>query len=104
MHVGDLDGSAETAAKSRWSATVEIEVHDAGDSPVAGATVDGYWSGVSGEGSWVTGTDGRCSITKDNIKSNVVSVTFTVDDITLGSRDEYNPAANHSTSITITKP
>jgi hypothetical protein len=112
MHVGDLDGSSSLERKNRWAATVAIEVHDGGDNPVAGATVSGSWTGVNGGDSCVTGADGRCAITKGNIKTDVGGVTFTVDAVTRGS-DAYDPGLNHDeadedssdgTSIAIGQP
>ena len=111
MHVGDLDGSAASAPRNRWSATVTILVHDVNENPVSGATVSGNWGGgANGSGSCVTNEAGQCSITKNNLKNNVASVTFMVSNITLGS-NTYDSGANHDpdgdsngTLITINRP
>jgi protocatechuate 3,4-dioxygenase beta subunit len=110
MHIGDLDGSSASAARNRWDATVVITVHDESHGPVENATVDGSWSaGATGGGSCVTNASGQCSVTKTNIKGNVGSVTFTVNDVTRGS-DTYS-GVNHDpdgdsdgTTITVLQP
>jgi hypothetical protein len=90
---------------------VSITVHDTSENPVANATVDGSWSaGANGGASCETGSNGQCSVTKRNIKGNVASVTFTVDNVTHASYT-YDPGANHDpdgdsngTSITVASP
>ena len=95
MHVGDLDGASSPGNRNRWEATITIAIHDESESPVSGATIDGSWSnGASGGGSCVTDATGACSITKGNIKGNVSSVDFTVDNISRTSM-EYQSSANH---------
>jgi hypothetical protein len=104
LHVAALQGHSMWADASRWQASVLITVHDGGDLPIASATVSGTWSdGASGSNSCVTDTDGRCSIGQDNIKGNVVGVTFTISDIAREGYD-YDPAANVATSLTISQP
>ena len=111
MHVGDLDGSNATAPRNRWAATVTITVHDNSEAPMANVTVDGAWSaGASGGGSCVTNAAGQCSVTKNNIKGNSSSATFTVSNLTLGS-NSYVSGANHDpdgdssgTAILVLKP
>ena len=111
MHVGDLDGSAVvTGPGGKWSATATITVHDDGEAAVANATVNGSWSaGANGSGSCVTNASGQCDITRNNIKRNSSSITFTVTNVTHATLT-YN-AANHDpdgdsngTSIVIAKP
>jgi VCBS repeat-containing protein len=94
MHVGDLDAIPETAPRNRWNAMVNITVHDAMNLPVANAEVSGSWSaGATGGGTCITDTDGSCEVKKNNIKSNVSSVTFTVEGSTHPSLT-YKPSAN----------
>jgi hypothetical protein len=110
VHVSDLDGSSTPGNRNRWSATVTITVMNDALELVSGAEVFGSWSsGVNGSGSCVT-TNGSCSITKNNIKGNNSSVTFTVTNIVPGS-GTYYPGSNSDldgdsdgTSITITRP
>ncbi len=95
MHVGDLDGSSSPSNGNRWNATVTITIHDADHNPIANATVNGSWSnGANGGGSCVTNTSGQCTITKNNVRGNNSSVTFTVDDVT-ATGNTYNSGANH---------
>ena len=77
--------------------------------PLVGATVTGMWS-FGGSPSCTTGADGWCSVTKNNLKKDVSSVTFTVDDVTLTGYG-YTPGGNHDpdgdsdgTTITVYKP
>ena len=94
IHVCDLDGTSELSKKSRWNAVVTITVHDQGSNPVVGATVTGSWSdGATGGGSGVTDGDGQCSIAKNNLKTNVGSVTFTVDGVSCAGYI-YEPESN----------
>jgi hypothetical protein len=94
LHVADLDGSTTPARGSKWNATVTITVLDTGGTGISGATVDGSWSGgVNGGASCTTDDSGRCSVTKNNVKSNVSSVTFTVDTVSHATL-AYGPGDN----------
>ncbi len=109
VHVGDL-GTNSTSNVGRWNAVVIVTVHDAFETPLQGVTVDGSWSnGANGSGSCITGSDGSCSISKDNLKANISSVTFTV--TTLSSGMPYQSSSNHDpdgdsngTTIEVIKP
>ncbi|HXG71043.1 MAG TPA: PKD domain-containing protein [Gemmatimonadaceae bacterium] len=92
MHVGDLDGSSVTLAKS-WNATVAIEVHGATHGKVDGATVTGTWENGSTAACSTDGS-GRCSITRTLIPRSIASVRFTVNGAT---RPDFlfNAAGNH---------
>jgi PKD repeat protein len=86
LHVGDLDGASTSGSRGRWNAGVTITVLDADEGPVANASVSGTWSaGATGGASCTTDGSGRCAVEKNNIKSNVTSVTFTVGDVTHAS-------------------
>lgn len=94
MHIGDLD-RASAASGSKWNATVTIQVHNASEGVVAGATVTGKWTnGASGTVTCVTNSSGVCTITKTGLSSNTLSVTFTVNNITRSSMT-YRSASNH---------
>jgi len=93
LHIGDLDGFSSPGNRNRWDATVIVTVHDEGESLVSGATIDGSWS-AGGGGSCVTDSLGQCSLTKNNLKGNLGSVTFTVDSISYSGYD-YQPGDNH---------
>ena len=111
VHVGDLDGKSDPGRRDRWNATVIITVHDAGHNPVAGATVTGYWNGgVKGSSSGVTDANGQFSVTKSNIKGNILSVAFTISNVELATYI-YETSENHDpdgdsngTTITVSKP
>ena len=111
MHVGDLDGSSSSGSRGRWNATVSVTAHSANEAPLAGATVNGTWSnGASGSGSCTTGSTGRCSLTKSNIKDNVSGVAFTVISVahpthTYLSTDNHDPDGDSDgTAITVARP
>lgn len=113
VHVGDLDGLAQRSSNS-WSATVDIEVHDASHAPLDGATVVGTWS-VSGLNSNTCttgelGGTGTCVVLFPSLKRGTRSVTFTVTSVTIEGRT-YGPAQNHDpdgsssgTSQTVNRP
>jgi hypothetical protein len=110
LHVGDLDGSSATDPNNRWIATVSITIHDQNESLIANAAVSGTWSaGATGSGSCTTNDSGQCQISKTGLSSNVLSVVFTISNVTL-TGTTYNPGANHDpdgdsdgTSITVFK-
>jgi pimeloyl-ACP methyl ester carboxylesterase len=110
MHVGDLDGASANNRKN-WSASVTAAIHDAGEGPVAGATLTGSWTGgTSGSSSCVTGANGRCTVSKTGLPKKAASVSFTVTSVTR-SAWTYTAAANHDpdgdstgTSISVAKP
>jgi hypothetical protein len=91
--------------------TVTVAVHNALEEPMEGAVVSGSWSGgANGSGSCTTDLLGTCSLSKNNLKANSASVTFTVTEILRGP-DSYSPVANHDTDgdsdgtvITVSKP
>jgi len=73
--------------KNRWTAYVEIEVKDQDGNLVNNAVVSGAWSdGANGAGSCTTDASGVCTIQYANLKSSVLSATFTVTGI---SKDGY---------------
>ncbi len=97
IHSGDLDGKKTDAKRGRWNAVVTVTAHDESEQAVDGVLVTGYWStGASGSDQCTTGTagPGQCEIVKQNLKSNVSGVTFTVSDLS-GSGSTYNGIANH---------
>jgi choice-of-anchor B domain-containing protein len=111
LHIGDLDPSGAPGGQGKWNATVMVTVHDSGEAAVANATVNGSWSaGANGSGSCVTDGSGHCSISKNNIRPNSSSVTFTVDSVTHASL-LYNADDNHDpdgdsngTEVIVLKP
>jgi VCBS repeat-containing protein len=94
MHVQDLDAFSETAPRNRWNALVTVTVQDAMGFPVAAADVSGTWSdGATGGGTCTTDASGSCDVRKNNLKSNISSVTFTVGGINHTTLT-YKPSAN----------
>jgi hypothetical protein len=86
-------------------------VHDASETALVGASVTGTWSdGVTGPDTCLTDESGVCSFTSSNIKGDVGSATFTVNEVSYSS-GLYDPGANHDpdgdsdgSSITVLKP
>ena len=91
-----LAGSA-TAGKANWTATATTTI-TSGATPLAGAVVTGSWDGGSPV-TCTTGTDGKCSLSK-NAGKKTTSVTFQVTSVSRAgyTYDGANP------SITIRKP
>lgn len=84
MRVSALISSSVVLGK-KWNATVQILVTESGgDTVVADATVTGSWSeGATGTAECITDGSGQCPpVTKNSIKTSVLSVTFTVVDVT----------------------
>lgn len=111
-HTGDLDGSSAWVYRRWfWRATVTITVHDGNHDPVAGATVNGSWSGGdSGSAQCTTGSDGSCVVSTGNIWRRGGNATLTVNDVTHSSFT-YTPADDHDSdgdsdgvSITVSRP
>ncbi len=83
IHLAGLEGIALPAVRGRWTASVSVSAAGQDGSPEADVTVDGNWSdGANGSGSCLTGADGSCTIDKTNLKGNVASVLFTVNNLT----------------------
>jgi hypothetical protein len=114
MHIGDLDGSSAAAPRNRWDASVDVLVHDSDTEAALGnMTVSGSFSSGGG-GNCTTASNGRCTITRSNIKGNVASTVFTVTGVTDSNTTPtylYDSGANHDpdsdssgTVITIAAP
>jgi hypothetical protein len=80
---------------------------------VSGATVSGSWSaGANGGASCETGANGRCPLVKQNVKSNVTTVTLSITGVAHASLTLiYDAAGNrdpdgdsNGTVITVSKP
>ncbi|MEO8347409.1 MAG: lysyl oxidase family protein [Acidobacteriota bacterium] len=111
VHVADLDRSAKGKGKSgKWEAFVTVTVRDAAGSAVAGATVNGTWTGALNRSvSGVTGSGGSLTLGTGQM-SGGTSVTFTVTGVS-GSGLSYDQTANadpdpdsNGTAITIPRP
>lgn len=94
INLSSLSGSMTPGSRKRWNAIVEISVEDQDNSPSAGVTVDGNWSnGANGSGQCITKGAGLCTVAKNNMKKQVISVTFTVTNLTR-TGSSYSPADN----------
>ena len=97
MHVGDLD-AVTSSSGNRWSATVEITVHDENNNLLNGATVVGHWSQLGTNSNTCTtgdlGGNGTCIVTFPSLRRTVTSVNMTVVSITLAGRT-YDRTLNH---------
>lgn len=107
MHVGDLLGSS-TSARSKWEALVVITVHNQAELPLAGVLVTGTWS-AGGEAACVTGADGTCFVIKNNLKTSVTSIDFSITDLSLNgytynSNDNHDDGGSDGTVITVYAP
>ena len=107
IFVADLDRTAVNNG-SRWNAQVVIEVRDAADGLVSGATVAGTWGSTSA--SCVTGATGRCTASLNGIGKKTTSVVFRVTDVSKAGLG-YDATGNSDpdgdsdgTSITVSKP
>jgi len=92
---------------------VTVTLHDSSEQPVAGATVSGAWSaGANGSASCDTDASGQCTLVKQNLKSNVASVTLGITGVTHATDPlTYANSANHDpdgdsdgTDITVSRP
>ncbi len=105
-----MDGSSSNSG-SRWNAVATVTVHDDGGGVVSGATVFGTWAygSRSQSASCVTDGTGQCDVSFNNIPGFLMSVTFTVDDVT--GTLTYDALVNHDpegdsdgTVLTVAKP
>jgi subtilisin family serine protease len=109
LHIGDLDDTS-TSNGGRWNAIVMVTVHDSSEMSISGVTISGTWSnGATGGGTCTTGSDGTCSISRNNLKNNVNSVDFAVTN--LSGAFQYQSSGNHDpdgdsngTMINLMKP
>jgi lysophospholipase L1-like esterase len=103
MRIDDLSGSGRIVNSQNWQATVRVTVTDLAGIPIPNATVTGSWS----IGAWdtcITGTDGSCTATSDNLKRrSVPSVRFDVTGVTHATL-LYSPQPGDLSSVTTFRP
>ncbi len=81
-------------------ASVTVVIMDTDLLPVAGATIEGQWSGlVSGEVSAVTGSDGTITLVSGKT-AQAGEITFTVTAVTTPT-DTYDPGRNLFSSVAV---
>jgi hypothetical protein len=113
IHIGDLDGTTSRSG-NRWSATVELTVHDQNHNPLNGATIVGHWSQIGLNSDTCTsgelGGDGTCIMLFPSLKRAVTFVNLTVVSVTLAGRT-YDRTLNHDpdgdsngTTIRVNRP
>lgn len=106
-----MTAAASQGTGNKWEASVTVVVHDAAENPISDVLVSGTWGGGASEsGACTTDSAGTCTVTLNNIRGNIGSVDFTVDDLILAFYT-YSPADNHDPgygwrepSVTILKP
>jgi PKD repeat protein len=102
--------SSSSGATNYWSATITAVVHDAGERPVAGATVTAAWTGaVVKTSTCVSDVTGKCVLKSGTLSYGRSWVTLNVTAVTAAG-SVYAPSANHNQSgtptptITMTRP
>ncbi|MBT8054136.1 MAG: S8 family serine peptidase [Gammaproteobacteria bacterium] len=101
INLAGFDGGMTPAPRGRWNAVVTISARNHGGDPESGVTAEGIWSdGTSGTASCSTQADGSCTVTKQNLKSRVSSVTFTLNSL-VKTGMVYEPADNAVNSSTV---
>jgi PKD repeat protein len=91
LHVADLDAYSFRLFRRFWGTTVTITVKDAGDSPVAGATVSGVFSDGPTLFQCITDHSGECWV--EGYQYWLKCLTFTVVDVYHQALD-YHPEDN----------
>jgi hypothetical protein len=99
VHVGNLQGRADTTTVGTWTAIVVITAHDAKHSPLNGVTVHGNWNGSSADSTCVTsdaggGGTGTCTVVLSSNPNTTRFASFAVTALTL-SGYVYKSSANH---------
>jgi PKD repeat protein len=103
MFVFDITMSGKSAGPNR-SARAVVAIYDTNDSPVAGATVYGTWSGdYSASVSGVTAADGTVAFSSGKVRQANATFTFTVDDV-VHDGFIYDPGLNKQNSATLVVP
>jgi PKD repeat protein len=101
MFVFAIDMSGKAAGPNR-SATAVVTIYQVGDTPVAGATVSGFWSGAyEGTVSGVTDAEGKVTFTSGRVRDpGTVTFTFTVGGV-VKSGYVYDETLNNEDSDSI---
>ena len=102
MAVSAIAVSLSSNKGGQTQATASVSVRDSNGNPVAGAALNGSWSGVvSGTASGTTTTSGNASFNSPRTKSSG-TFTFTVNSVSL-SGYTYVPSNNAVTSTSATR-
>ncbi len=105
ISLNSLSADSSEALRGRWNAAVTVGVADAQGQAVSGVVADGNWSGgANGASSCTTDVSGNCQVAKQGLKSNVSSVVFSVNNLSL-SGYTYDSGENLvSSMVTVLKP
>lgn len=99
IHLANMEASSIPGARGRWTASVLISVVDNTGIPVSGVLAEGTWSdGAKGGISCTTGGSGQCTVQKSSLKSNITSVTFTLDNLARSGM-VYDYVANEVSNV-----
>ena len=102
IHVASIDMSWSNKGPF-YTAYATVTIVDDSDTPMAGATVYGSWSGAApGDVSGVTNASGQVTLPSGKVKGGG-TFTFTVTDVTLPG-STYDPSLNVETTDSITCP
>ncbi len=107
MHIGSIVMSTDSKTRGRnifvWAVATVTILNESG-SPVEGATVEGYWSGLTSDfDSETTDTEGHATLNSDSVKNAEGTFNFTVSNVSLTGWI-YDQAANVETNNSITAP
>jgi PKD repeat protein len=91
VHVHNLAPFPRDRDAWKWIAVVQVTVRTAGEDPVVGAVVEGYF-GQGREASCTTGTNGKCKV-KVRVKDSKKRIPWTMTNIT--APGIYESTANH---------
>jgi len=99
IFVSDLSAELVSEGEDK-RASVTVVIMDTDSKPVAGATIEGQWSGlISGEVSAVTRSDGTIAFVSGKT-GQAGDITFTVTAVTT-PEDTYDPGRNPFSSISV---
>lgn len=111
LHIGNIDGVTTRGSYGKWHATLTFTAHNAAEGVLGNVTISGTWSnGAAGTGSCKTSSDGRCTITLNNIASTSAKATFTINSVALSgyvyaSSSNHDPdSSSNGTIIVLNKP
>ena len=106
MRVGNITLSGDCITRGPWTwceSTAVVNIVDESNAPVAGATVEGTWSGAYSEDvTGTTGSEGNVTFETKYVKDGG-TFTFTVNNVS-NANWVYDSSANVETKDSITLP
>ena len=98
MYIDSIEMSKETRGKNT-NAIATVTIRDSTDNPVEGATVSGYWSGLTSDSdAGATDVNGEVALKSDRVKDASGTFTFTVNDV-IKEGWTYEPSGNNENHI-----